>query len=76
MRPFHALGIGFVVGSAIFAIATIKYSPPVSAVRPSSEVLVGIGCEGPSFIAVAIEEDMLPRCASIEVHQVTQEYQH
>ena len=33
-------------------------------------VLVGQGCEGPDPIAVAVEEDLLPRCERIDVHQV------
>lgn len=33
-------------------------------------VLVGEACEGDSYIAVGREEDSLPRCASITVHEV------
>lgn len=33
-------------------------------------VLVGQGCEGPDPIAVAVEEDLLPICERIDVHQV------
>jgi len=33
-------------------------------------VLVGFGCESPSSVAVATEEDLLPRCAEIERHEV------
>ena len=35
-----------------------------------SQVLVGQGCDGPDPIAVAVEEDLLPRCDHIDVHQV------
>lgn len=35
-----------------------------------TQVLVGQGCEGPSSIAVAVEEDLLPRCRQIDVHEV------
>lgn len=37
-------------------------------------VVVGVGCEGPSRIAVALEEDMLPRCAVVEGHWVEDTY--
>lgn len=38
-----------------------------------TRVLVGTGCEGPSDIAVAWEEDMLPRCDRIDVHTISNE---
>lgn len=34
----------------------------------SEGVLVGLYCEGPSLVAVAREEDRLPRCGSIQRH--------
>lgn len=34
----------------------------------SPAVLVGLGCEGPDPVAVAFEEDRLPRCLTIERH--------
>lgn len=38
--------------------------------REEPWVLVGTGCEGPSTVAVATAEDLLPRCEVIEVHTV------
>jgi hypothetical protein len=35
-----------------------------------TKVLVGQGCEGPDPIAVALEEDLLPRCERIDRHEV------
>lgn len=35
-----------------------------------TQVLVGQGCEGPRDIAVAVEEDLLPKCQRIDVHEV------
>lgn len=40
----------------------------------ASYVLVGQGCEGKSDVAVAIEEDMLPICERIDVHEVKESY--
>ena len=34
----------------------------------TESVLIGTGCEGPTNIAVAREEDELPKCSSIERH--------
>lgn len=38
--------------------------------EPVQSVLVGLGCEGPSPAAVAFDEDHLPRCATIERHNL------
>jgi len=38
--------------------------------QASQTVLVGFGCESPSSVAVATEEDLLPKCAEIERHEV------
>lgn len=43
-------------------------------VAATQTVLVGRGCEGPSAIAVAVEEDILPRCQLIERHNVARTY--
>lgn len=37
-------------------------------------VLVGQGCEGPSAIAIALEEDMLPKCKTIDAHILVTSY--
>lgn len=55
------------VGSALL-MAFVDNSNELDTIRPT--VLVGEGCEGPSSIAVATEEDRLPRCTRIEVHEV------
>jgi hypothetical protein len=67
-----------VTGIALIALAAIAlqldgrlraleaYAAPTDV----TAVLVGVGCDGPEPIAVAVEEDLLPRCESIEVHAV------
>jgi hypothetical protein len=40
---------------------------------PEETILVGTGCEGPSPIAVAREEDCLPYCADIQRHTLSTE---
>lgn len=58
-----------------FLVAFILTYAILNAIFPKGDettVLVGTGCEGHSTIAVAYEEDRLPRCAVIERHVVQQ----
>lgn len=82
MRDFNAIVVtiaGVVIGLVIITGSTVecllldqRIDALESRQRPTelSRVLVGTGCDGPSPIAVAIEEDLLPACEAIEVHQV------
>lgn len=75
-----ATGLGFLVLAALLWVLVSmveSHDQRLTALEQANQrvpqftqVLVGQGCEGPSSIAVAVEEDLLPRCRQIDVHEV------
>lgn len=61
-----------ILGTLMVTLLAILLS--VELEREPYTVLVGQGCEGKSDIAVALEEDMLPICERIDVHEVREAY--
>lgn len=68
-RALHVAAAASMVVSVVATLAIVAFSTPATA--PRDTILVGTGCEGPSSIAVAYDEDLLPRCAQIDVHDIT-----
>lgn len=66
-KPEHG---GFVCADYAGRIVTGEnYAPFCQSVPMEAQrVLVGTGCGGVSSIAIASEEDMLPKCRMVEVH--------
>ena len=62
--------IGLVIGLIIGGILVSGVLMPKPNTVTHQRVLVGTGCEGPSSIAVAIEEDYLPICDAIDSYPV------
>lgn len=54
--------------SVVVTLAAVTINTPQTA--PRDMILVGTQCEGPSSIAVAYDEDLLPICAEIDVHEI------
>lgn len=68
-----ALAWQYAQGNLLIAPGAQHYVSPLTPVRELPDgfsVLVGQGCEGPDPIAVAVEEDLLPICKRIDVHEV------
>lgn len=68
-----ALFVATLIGGGMFLDSRAKPPHDPKPYPAEIRVLVGTGCEGPSDIAVAWEEDMLPRCDRIEAHVVSNE---
>lgn len=75
MKSLDRIALAVTIISSI--IATFELDRRIDALELANQrvpqftqVLVGQGCEGPSSIAVAVEEDLLPRCRQIDVHEV------
>ena len=75
MKSLDRIALAVTIISSI--IATFELDRRIDALELANQrvpqftqVLVGQGCEGSSSIAVAVEEDLLPRCRQIDVHEV------
>lgn len=65
MREIISAGVGFVI-----AVLLCSLYYPTEVPCPQETALVGVNCEGPSYVAVAYAEDNLPVCESIEMHYI------
>ena len=78
MNKFLGGVVAVVYAATVFLLYTVsglgqrveKLEQANERVPQFTQVLVGQGCEGPSDIAVAVEEDLLPKCQRIDVHEV------
>jgi uncharacterized membrane protein len=71
VNKFDWAAIVIALTGALAACAlSLNTNARVERLEVPATVLVGFGCESPSSIAVATEEDLLPRCAEIERHEV------
>lgn len=68
-RAMHIACAATMTVSVVATLAIVHFATPQTA--PRDTILVGTQCEGPSPIAVAYDEDLLPICAAIDVHEIT-----
>lgn len=63
-RAMHIACAATMFVSVVATLAVVTFA------TPRDTILVGTQCEGPSSIAVAYDEDLLPVCDAIDVHEI------